>query len=100
MKCHIVGMRNETQGENGEKILVPSVEEINKNIGTIDILSITGKWGNGSMWRTFYKIEFLEHLKNHFFGVRTLSEYCIDVALIFISMYINIVLYFLPCTLI
>ena len=49
-----------------------------------NILSISfqGKLGNGSMWRRFYKIYFLEHLRNQCFGVRTLIEYCITVALI------------------
>ena len=37
----MVGMSKEAEGENGDRILVPAVEEICKIFGTISIPSIT-----------------------------------------------------------
>ena len=40
-------------------------------ISFIDIYSQEGKWVNGSMCRTFYKIDFLEQVEIQLFRVRT-----------------------------
>ena len=53
--------------------------QTNKIVLSKDTVGGGGKWGNGSMCRTFYKIGFLEHLKIQLFS-RT---------------YINRILYFL-----